>query len=44
MPTRLETRWRLGPVGGPTSRILAALMLGPLISLAGDRKMGLQMG
>ena len=26
------------------SRILAALLLGPLISLAGNRKMGLQMG
>jgi NADPH:quinone reductase-like Zn-dependent oxidoreductase len=31
-------------VGGPMSRIFAALLLGPLISLTGDRKMGLQMG
>jgi NADPH:quinone reductase-like Zn-dependent oxidoreductase len=31
-------------VGGPVRRILAALLLGPLISLAGNRKMGLQMG
>jgi NADPH:quinone reductase-like Zn-dependent oxidoreductase len=31
-------------VGGPTSRIFAALLLGPLISLAGNRKMGIQMG
>jgi hypothetical protein len=31
-------------VGGPMSRIFAALLLGPLISLAGNRKMGLQMG
>jgi len=31
-------------VGGPTSRIFGALLLGPLISLAGDRKMGLMMG
>ncbi len=46
----LECRRALKPrgvyvlVGGPTSRILAALVLGPLISLAGNRKMGLQMG
>jgi NADPH:quinone reductase-like Zn-dependent oxidoreductase len=46
----LECRRALTPrgvyvlVGGPTSRILAALVLGPLISLAGNRKMGLQMG
>ncbi len=30
-------------VGGPTSRILGALLLGPLISLAGPRKMGLML-
>ena len=30
-------------VGGPTSRIFAALFLGPLISLAGSRKMGLML-
>jgi len=30
-------------VGGPTSRIFTALFLGPLISLAGDRKMGLML-
>jgi len=30
-------------VGGPTSRILAALVLGPVISLAGSRKMGLML-
>ena len=30
-------------VGGPTSRIFAALLLGPLISLAGSRKMGLML-
>jgi NADPH:quinone reductase-like Zn-dependent oxidoreductase len=30
-------------VGGPTSRILAALVLGPAISLAGGRKMGLML-
>jgi NADPH:quinone reductase-like Zn-dependent oxidoreductase len=30
-------------VGGPTSRILAALVLGPIISLAGSRKMGLML-
>ena len=46
----LECRRALKPrgvyvlVGGPTSRIFAALLLGPLISLAGNRKMGLQMG
>ena len=31
-------------VGGPTSRILGALLLGPLISLAGSRTMGLMLG
>jgi hypothetical protein len=46
----LECRRALKPrgvyvlVGGPTSRILAALVLGPVISLAGNRKLGLQMG
>jgi NADPH:quinone reductase-like Zn-dependent oxidoreductase len=30
-------------VGGPTSRILAALVMGPVISLAGSRKMGLML-
>jgi NADPH:quinone reductase-like Zn-dependent oxidoreductase len=30
-------------VGGPTARIFAALFLGPLISLAGSRKMGLML-
>ena len=30
-------------VGGPTSRILQALLLGPLISLAGSRKTGLML-
>ena len=30
-------------VGGPTSRILSALLLGPLISLAGSRKLGLML-
>ena len=46
----LECRRALKPrgvyvlVGGPMSRIFAALLLGPLISLAGNRKMGLQMG
>ena len=30
-------------VGGPTSRIFTALFLGPLISLAGNRKMGLML-
>ncbi len=30
-------------VGGPTSRILGALVLGPLISLAGSRKLGLML-
>jgi NADPH:quinone reductase-like Zn-dependent oxidoreductase len=30
-------------VGGPTARIFGALFLGPLISLAGTRKMGLMM-
>ncbi len=46
----LECRRALKPrgayvlIGGPTSRIFAALLVGPLLSLAGDRKMGLQMG
>ncbi len=31
-------------VGGPTSCILGALLLGPLISLAGSRTMGLMLG
>ncbi len=31
-------------VGGPTSRIFGALLLGPLISLAGNKKLGLMMG
>jgi NADPH:quinone reductase-like Zn-dependent oxidoreductase len=31
-------------VGGPTRRIFGALLLGPPISLAGSRKMGLQWG
>jgi NADPH:quinone reductase-like Zn-dependent oxidoreductase len=31
-------------VGGPTSRILAAMVIGPLMSLVGDRKMGIQWG
>ncbi len=45
----LECRRALKPggtyvmVGGPTSRILGALLLGPLISLAGSRKMGLML-
>jgi NADPH:quinone reductase-like Zn-dependent oxidoreductase len=30
-------------VGGPTSRILAALVLGPVVSLAGSRTMGLML-
>ena len=30
-------------VGGPTSRIFVALLLGTLISLAGSRKMGLML-
>jgi len=30
-------------VGGPTARIFGALFLGPLISMAGSRKMGLMM-
>ena len=44
-----ENRRALNPggayvmVGGPTSRIFAALFLGPLISLASRRKMGLMM-
>ena len=44
-----ENRRALNPggvyvmVGGPTSRIFAALLLGPLISLASRRKMGLMM-
>ncbi len=46
----LECRRALKPrgvyvlIGGPMRRIFAALLLGPLISLAGSRKMGLQMG
>ncbi len=46
----LECRRALKPkgtyvlVGGPTRRIFGALLLGPLISLAGNRKMGLMMG
>ena len=46
----LECRRALKPggvyvmVGGPTSRILGALLLGPLISLAGSRTMGLMLG
>ncbi len=46
----LECRRALRPkgvyvmVGGPTSRILGALLLGPLISLAGSRTMGLMLG
>ncbi len=45
----LECRRALKPggayvmVGGPTSRILGALLLGPLISLAGSSKMGLML-
>ena len=45
----LECRRALKPggvyvmVGGPTSRILGALLLGPLISLAGSRTMGLML-
>jgi len=45
----LECRRALKPggvyvmVGAPTARILAALMLGPVISLAGSRKMGLML-
>jgi len=45
----LECRRALGPrgvyvmVGGPTVRILQALLLGPLISLAGSRSMGLML-
>ena len=31
-------------VGGPTGRILQALVVGPVISLAGSRKMGLMLG
>jgi NADPH:quinone reductase-like Zn-dependent oxidoreductase len=30
-------------VGGPTARIFGALLVGPLISLAGSRKMGLML-
>ena len=46
----LECRRALKPggvyviVGGSTSRILGALLLGPLISLAGSRTMGLMLG
>jgi NADPH:quinone reductase-like Zn-dependent oxidoreductase len=45
----LECRRALKPggvyvmVGGPMSRIFGALLMGPLISLAGGRKMGLMM-
>lgn len=45
----LECRRALKPggvyvmVGGPTSRILGALLFGPLISLAGSRKLGLML-
>jgi NADPH:quinone reductase-like Zn-dependent oxidoreductase len=45
----LECRRALKPggvyvlVGGPTRRILTALLVGPLISLTGNRKMGIQM-
>lgn len=45
----LECRRALKPggtyvmVGGPTARILAALVLGPVISLAGSRRMGLML-
>lgn len=45
----LEARRALNPggvyvmVGGPTSRILGALLLGPLISLVGSRKLGLML-
>jgi NADPH:quinone reductase-like Zn-dependent oxidoreductase len=31
-------------VGGPTGRILAAMVIGPLLSLVGDKKMGIQWG
>jgi NADPH:quinone reductase-like Zn-dependent oxidoreductase len=31
-------------IGGPTHRILAAMLLGPLISLAGSKRMGIQWG
>jgi NADPH:quinone reductase-like Zn-dependent oxidoreductase len=31
-------------VGGPTSRILAAMVIGPLVSLVGDKTMGIQWG
>ena len=30
-------------VGGPTGRIFSALLLGPLLSLAGGRKVGLML-
>ncbi len=45
----LECRRALKPggvyvmVGGPTSRIFGALLLGPLLSLAGSRKVGLML-
>jgi NADPH:quinone reductase-like Zn-dependent oxidoreductase len=45
----LEIRRALKPggvhvmVGGPTGRILQALVVGPVISLAGSRKMGLML-
>ena len=46
----LECRRALKPrgvyvlVGGPTSRILAAMVIGPLVSLVGDKKTGIQWG
>jgi NADPH:quinone reductase-like Zn-dependent oxidoreductase len=46
----LECRRALQPhgvyvlIGGPMRRIFSALLLGPVISLAGSRKMGIQMG
>jgi NADPH:quinone reductase-like Zn-dependent oxidoreductase len=46
----LEVRRALEPggayvlVGGPTRRILAAMVLGPLLSVVGDRTMGIQWG
>ena len=39
----LKSRGVYVMVGGPTSRIFAALLLGPLISLAGSRTMGLML-
>jgi NADPH:quinone reductase-like Zn-dependent oxidoreductase len=46
----LEVRRALKPggayvlVGGPTRRILTAMVIGPLLSVAGDRSMGIQWG